>query len=116
MSGNASSVVIGQYVQEVRYCGARTWNDYAGKNGPVRAGGMIVTRYDGTDKQTGEKVHSVEEHRMPVEFLREVGGLEFGQPLRLSFETHKSARVGSDRVWSVCVGIEKLVPANAGQK
>lgn len=106
MSGNSNSIVIGQYTQEVRFCGSRTWNAYEGKKGPVARGGIIVVRRDDTDRQTGEKVHSVEEHRVPVDFLDQLGGLQFGQPLRLAFETHKSARVGSDRAWSVVTNVE----------
>lgn len=113
MSNNANSVVIGQYTQDVRLCGYRRWPDYQGKNGPVKAGGTVVVRRDDVDRTTGEKVHNVEEHRVPVEFLDDIAGLPFGAPLRLGFETHKSTRVGSDRVWSVLVDVQLPQPAKS---
>lgn len=105
--------MIGEYAQDVRLCGVRSWEPYYSTKAKkdVNAGCVIVVRRDDIDRQTGEKVHTVEEHRAPIEYLHELRALDFGAALRLSFETHKSTRVGSDRVWSTLVGIDVPQPA-----
>lgn len=109
---SANSVVIGQYQQDVLLCGVRSWGAYEKKDGKMATPGcVIIVRRDDVDRQTGEKVHNVEEVRVPVEYRHEVEALGFGAPLKLSFETHKSTRIGSDRAWSECVGIDVPQPA-----